>query len=81
MIEEFTELTGGSFRGIVHPEDYELVNKSIYQQIGKNADKMDFVKYRIITKTGKIKYVHDYGHWIPNELDEDMFYVFLVEMY
>ena len=80
-VEEFTELTGGSFRGIVHPEDYEMVNKSIYQQIGKNDDKMDFVKYRITTKTGKVKYVHDYGHWIPNELDEDMFYVFLVEVY
>ena len=80
-VEEFTELTGGSFRGIVHPDDYEMVNKSIYQQIGKNDDKMDFVKYRITTKTGKVKYVHDYGHWIPNELDEDMFYVFLVEVY
>lgn len=80
-IEEFIQLTGGSFRGIVHPDDYELVNKSIYQQIGKNDDKMDFVKYRITTKTGKIKYVHDYGHWIHNELDDDMFYVFLVEMY
>lgn len=80
-VEEFTELTGGTFRGIVHPDDYEMVNKSIYQQIGKNDDKMDFVKYRITTKTGKVKYVHDYGHWIPNELDEDMFYVFLVEVY
>lgn len=80
-IEEFTQLTSGSFRGIVHPDDYELVNKSIYQQIGKNDDKMDFVKYRITTKTGKVKYVHDYGHWIHNELDEDMFYVFLVEVY
>ena len=80
-VEEFTELTGGTFRGIVHPDDYELVNKSIYQQIGKNDDKMDFVKYRITTKTGKVKYVHDYGHWIHNELDDDMFYVFLVEMY
>ena len=80
-VEEFTELTGGSFRGIVHPDDYELVNKSIYEQIGDNADKMDFVKYRITTKTGKVKYVHDYGHWIHNELDEDMFYVFLVETY
>ena len=80
-VEEFTELTGSSFRGIVYPDDYELVNKSIYQQIGDHADKMDFVKYRITTKTGKIKYVHDYGHWIHNELDEDMFYVFLVEVY
>ena len=80
-IEEFTELTGGSFRGIVHPDDYELVNKSIYEQIGDNADKMDFVKYRITTKNGKVKYVHDYGHWIHNELDDDMFYVFLVEVY
>lgn len=78
-LEEFTELTGGTFRGIVHPDDYEMVNNSIYQQIGHRDDKMDFVKYRIKTKNGTIKYVHDYGHWIPNELEDDMFYVFLVE--
>ena len=35
-IEEFRELTGCSFRGIVHPEDYETVQKSIEEQI---ADK------------------------------------------
>ena len=32
--EEFRELTGNSFRGIVHPDDLEHVEKSIQEQIG-----------------------------------------------
>ncbi len=30
--QEFRELTGNSFRGIVHPEDLELVEKSIWDR-------------------------------------------------
>lgn len=48
-------------------------------QISANDRKMDFVKYRIITKKGKIKYVRDYGRLVPNDSDVDLFYVFIVE--
>ena len=80
-INEFVELTGGVFKGLVHPEDFSRVNKSIYDQIKESETKLDFVKYRIITKKGNIKYVHDYGHLVHSEIDEDLFYVFLVEDY
>ena len=78
-VDEFTELTNGSFRGIVHPDDYEEVRKSIYEQISISDKNMDFVRYRIITKTGKIKYVRDYGHLVKMDSDVDLFYVFIVE--
>ena len=78
-VEEFTELTNGSFRGIVHPDDYEEVRKSIYEQISVSDKNMDFVRYRIITKNGKIKYVRDYGHLVKMDSDVDLFYVFIVE--
>lgn len=78
-VEEFTELTSGSFAGIVHPEDYEEVRKSIYEQISQNEKKMDYVRYRIITKSGKEKYVRDYGHLVHSDSDVDLFYVFIVE--
>lgn len=32
-MEEFTALSGNSFRGIVHPDDYEAVQASIEKQI------------------------------------------------
>lgn len=78
-VDEFVELTGGSFSGMVHPEDYPEVRKSIIAQIRANDTNLDFVKYRIITKNGNIKYVHDYGHLVHNDFDVDLFYVFVVE--
>ena len=73
------ELTNGSFSGIVHPEDYQEVRNSIYEQINASDKKMDYVRYRIITKTGKIKFVRDYGHLVHMDSDVDLFYVFIVE--
>ena len=78
-LDEFLELTNGSFSGIVHPDDYEEARKSIYEQIGASDKKMDCLRYRIITKTGKVKYVLDYGHLVNVDSDVDLFYVFIVE--
>ena len=78
-VDEFLELTMGSFKGIVHPRDYDEVRESIYEQINTSHNKMDYVRYRIITKNGKVKYVHDYGHLVHRDSDVDLFYVFIVE--
>lgn len=75
--EEFYELTGNTFKGIVHPDDYERVQSEIENQLKDNASKMDFVKYRIITKSGDLKVVRDYGHLVTQENDVDLFYVFI----
>ena len=76
--QEFIELTGLSFKGLVHPDDYERVTNEIYSQINTN-NKYDRVKYRIITKTGKEKVVYDYGHLVSIDGDNDLFYVFIAE--
>ena len=78
-LDEFIELTNGSFAGLVHPDDYEDVRKSIYEQISTSHRKLDYVAYRIITKTGKVKNVRDYGHLVRTDTDVDLFYVFVVE--
>lgn len=78
-LDEFLALTGGTFAGIVHPEDYPEVIRSIAKQINENESNLDFVKYRIVTKTGKEKFVRDYGHLVHNDSDADLYYVFLVE--
>lgn len=78
--EDFYELTGNTFKGLVHPEDYPDVEDSIRKQIARSAVQMDYVKYRITTKSGKVKWVHDYGHLVSNEHDKDVFYVFLGDM-
>ena len=78
-MDEFIELTNGSFSGIVYHEDYEDVRNSIYEQIKANDNNMDYVRYRIKTKNGNIKYVRDYGHLVHMDNDVDLFYVFIVE--
>ena len=78
--EEFKELTGNSFKGIVHPDDYERVVNSINSQIA-NSDNNNFdsVDYRIRTKKGNEFIVHDYGHLVKNEYEEEIYYVFLAK--
>ena len=80
-LDEFLDLTHGTFKGMVHPEDYERISKSIDEQIERNDSDMDFVQYRIITKHGTEKYVRDYGRLIRSDDDTDLYYVFLVEDY
>ena len=78
--EEFKQLTGNSFKGIVHPDDYERVVNSINNQIANsNNNNFDSVDYRIITKKGNIYTVHDYGHLVKNEYNEEVYYVFLAK--
>ncbi|MCR5024291.1 MAG: EAL domain-containing protein [Lachnospiraceae bacterium] len=75
--EEFIELTGGTFKGVVFPDDYESVQKSIKSQIETNAYKFDRVSYRIKTRTGQVKYVEDFGSYIIDEKEGPLFYVFI----
>ena len=74
-LEEFNELTKKSFKGLVHPDDYEQVSYSIKKQIKSYL--YDQVHYRIVTKNGNLKYVEDYGKYVINEEYGPLFYVFI----
>ncbi len=76
-MEEFQELTGNSFQGIVHPDDLDEVEKSIKEQIAVSKFELDYVEYRIIQKGGDIRWIEDYGHFIHDNLLGDVFYVFV----
>lgn len=78
-VEEFKELTGNSFRGMVHPEDLEAVEESIWEQIAANSYDLDYVEYRIIRRDGSVRWVEDYGHFTQNSYVGDIFYVFLAD--
>lgn len=75
-MEEFRQLTGNSFKGLVHPDDLETVEESIKDQIANSQYDLDYVEYRIICKDGTIRWIEDYGHFIHNESVGDIFYVF-----
>ena len=79
-LEEFKELTGYTFRGMLHPEDYQAVHESINQQIAKSKEKMDYAEYRIIRKDGAVRWVDDYGHYAESETYGGLYYVFISDI-
>lgn len=76
-LEDFEEYIGGSFRGLVHPEDLERVEKSIHNQIAKSSKGLDYVEYRVTRKDGVIRWIRDYGRFVRTSLYGDVFYVFV----
>ncbi|MCR5545972.1 MAG: response regulator [Lachnospiraceae bacterium] len=80
-LDEFKELTGYTFPGMVHPEDFDKIQSSIDSQItNDNTNSLDYVEYRIIRKDGSIRYVDDYGHFSRSEDFGDIFYVFISDI-
>lgn len=81
-LDDFLHYTKHSFRGIVHPDDYERVNTSIWQQIyacTKRRDREnDAVNYRIVTKSGRVRWVIDRGRLVQSERYGRIFYVILI---
>lgn len=74
--EEFIELTGNSFRGMVYSDDLKKVESDISSQIKQEKD-IDQVKYRIKCKDGTIKTVLDYGRFVHTEMYGNVYYVFM----
>ena len=74
--EEFRDLTGYTFRGMVYPEDVDSVEESIASQIAKSIYDLDYVEYRIIQKDGNVRWIEDYGHFLHTEAYGDIFLVF-----
>lgn len=79
-LDEFVELTGNSFKGIVHPEDYDRVQNEINEQINNSESEMDYVEYRIIRKDGEVRNIRDYGHLVHTDYNDDLYYVFINEI-
>ena len=79
-MEEFRELTGFTFRGMVYPEDYAHISASIAQQISTSEDHMDYTEYRITRRDGKIRWVDDYGHYCETKEHGGVFVVFISDI-
>ena len=71
-------ITGFTFRGLVHPEDYDAVQASIEAQIADpESQNLDYVEYRILRKDGTVRWVDDHGHLAHLPGYGDVFYVFI----
>ncbi len=78
--EEFAALTGNTFSGMIFEEDVERVQSSIALQVRENGNGMDYVEYRIRTKTDEIRWVQDYGHFARGRDGRNVFYVFISDI-
>ena len=79
-LADFKKLTGYTFRGMLHPEDYEAVSAQIARLISDSGEKMDYVEYRIIRKDGAVRWVDDYGHYTETDAYGGIYYVFLSDI-
>ena len=77
-LEQFKKFTGNSFRGCVHPDDWDNVQKTIYEQVDI-SDGYDYVRYKIQTAKGNIKIVEDFGRLVHSKDEGDIFYVFIID--
>ena len=77
-LEDFKSLTGYTFKGLVHPDDYDSVNEALKDQIERGDN--DYLEYRIIRKDGSIRWVDDHGHFTETEAYGGIFYVFISDI-
>ena len=77
--DEFMELTGGTFRGLVHGSDVESTEDSIWGQVDKH-DGLDHIYYQARTKSGRLLSLDDYGLLVRRPGERPRFHVFIVEV-
>ena len=78
--EEFLEFIGGTFNGMIHPDDLLKIENQIEAQTIYAEKRHDYVRYRIVTKQGEIRYVEDFGHLLHGANGKSFYYVFIVDV-
>lgn len=77
---EFIIHTGGTFKGMVHPDDYNKIQNQIQAQTIFGEKKHDYVRYRIVTRQGDVRYVEDFGHLLHRGDGKSYYYVYIVDV-
>ncbi len=74
--EEFMAFTHGSFWGMVHPGDQERVRAACDPAVVQK----DRVRYRIVRKDGRVRWVDDHGQHVVDSGGNSWFYVTLLDV-
>ena len=78
--EDFLNYTHGSFKGVVCDDDYQAAENQIKIQINSGSTNFDHIQYHVITKTGRVLYVEDFGQYVVSEDEGPLFYVYIVDI-
>ena len=79
-MDEFRSHTGGTFRGLVHPDDLDEVEQSIRDQISAGHYHLNYAEYRIRRRDGATRWTESYGRFVHSEASGDLFFVFLADI-
>ena len=78
-LADFMEHTGGTFKGIVHPDDQNRVFEELTKLDLDEVGEMNFSDYRVLTKAGNIKNIADNGRLVKLEDTGKVFYVLMMD--
>ncbi|MCR4650164.1 MAG: EAL domain-containing protein [Lachnospiraceae bacterium] len=78
--DEFVEYTGGTFSGMIYPDDYENVHNNISEQRKVHDNYFEHISYRIRSKNGDVRYVEEYGRLSGSEAYGDVYLAFIVSI-
>ena len=76
---EFKELTGATFRGMVHPLDLQSVDSTIKEQLSAliSEDKNVYIEFRIVRADGKTRLASNYAKLVRHKTFGDIFCIFI----
>ncbi len=64
-LDDFMEYTGGTYSGVVHPEDRARVLGQVEDQLDRvGVGGKDYTDFRILTKAGNVRHVADNGRLV-----------------
>ena len=78
--KDFITVYGGKFQNLIHPDERESVESSIWDQIKNHRNGSDdYVRYRLKTKDGSYKQVLDHGRIVDSSTYGKVFYVLIID--
>lgn len=79
-LDDFMNFCNRKFSNLVHPDEREKVEKSIWRQINSQSDGAnDYVQYRLATKSGDYKLIYDHGRIVDSVNYGKVFYVLIID--
>ena len=79
-LDDFMNFCNRKFSNLVHPDEREKVEKSIWRQINSQSDGAnDYVQYRLATKSGDYKLIYDHGRIVDSANYGKVFYVLIID--
>ena len=78
--DDFLDYTGQRFKNLIHPDERDSVETSIWKQIdAKTSGNNDYVRFHFAKKDGSYRPVLDHGRIVENRYYGNVFYVLIMD--